>query len=54
MSEACVLYAILQNFKIKDDDYSIYPMQDEIVFMGYIYPEYENIYDWKSKLSVTK
>lgn len=49
MSEACVLYTILQNFKTKDDDYSIYPMQDEIVFMGHIYPEYGNIYDWKSK-----
>ena len=34
MSEACVLYAMLTNFKKEEDDLAIYPIENEFVIMS--------------------
>ena len=49
MSEACVLYAMLCNFKKKEDAIAIYPLQTELVSMIAYDPSYSNIYFWEKR-----
>lgn len=46
MSEACVLYAMLCNFET-DDEYVLFPQEDEVLSMIAYGSEYSNIYLWR-------
>ncbi len=44
MNEACVLYALLNNFRSQYDSICLYPLQDELINMCYLDYRYSNIY----------
>lgn len=49
MNEACVLYALLNNFSKDTDNLKLYPLKDEIISMiNYDY-RYSNIYLLKKR-----
>lgn len=50
MNEACVLYAMLNNFTTpKDNDIEVFPMKDEIICMVELDSRYSNIYIWHKR-----
>lgn len=48
MNEACVLYAMLNNFEKEDDDLALYPIRNEFVCMVVYDPNYSNLYIWRT------
>lgn len=48
MTEAKVLYAMLNHFETKDDDILIYPQKNELICMIPLNPAYSNIYLWET------
>lgn len=48
MTYACVLYAMLCNFEKKDDDFALYPVNNEFVCMAVYDPDFSNLYIWRA------
>ncbi len=49
MSEAYVLLALLDNFKVSSDSIAVYPLKDEILYFGQWAPKYGTIYLWNKR-----
>lgn len=49
MNEACILYAMLNNFVSDNDDLEVFPMKDEIICIVELDQRYSNIYVWHKR-----